>query len=126
MQPAILLVLADETRAHGYELIERVDALVGAEVCVDSGSVYRLLREMESAGLLKSTWQLTERGPNRRIYGLTEQGLLALRAQGEDLRGRAALLEALASEIDKRVSPAARPGSAARPGAGEEELDATV
>ena len=70
-RPCLLLLLA-EAPAHGYELMERLRPF-GFEV-TDPGSLYKLLRQMEQEGLLTSEWELSTRGPARRIYTLTSDG----------------------------------------------------
>lgn len=99
LEPAILLSLLSEER-HGYDLIEPVEGLVAGEVCVDPGSVYRLLRGMEDEGLVSSAWEITARGPNRRTYTITGQGREALAAAAEELRRRARALAALAQAAE--------------------------
>jgi len=73
MQTAVLVCLM-QGELHGYELAERIDQMVGAYVCVDPGSTYRLLRDLESQGYLVSAWQPAESGPVRRTYRVTASG----------------------------------------------------
>ncbi len=70
-RPCLLLLLA-EAPAHGYELMERLRPF-GFEVN-DPGSVYKSLRQMEQDGLVTSAWELSNRGPARRVYSLTSDG----------------------------------------------------
>ena len=70
-RPCLLLLLA-ESAAHGYELIERLRPF-GFEIN-DPASVYKTLRQMETEGLVTSTWELSTRGPARRVYELTSDG----------------------------------------------------
>ena len=70
-RPCLLLLLA-EAPAHGYELMERLRPF-GFEV-TDPGSVYKSLRLMEQEGLVTSEWELSSRGPARRVYSLTSDG----------------------------------------------------
>ena len=71
VEPAVLLLLAEGPR-HGYELIERLRPF-GFEVN-DPATVYKSLRQMEAEGLVTSTWELSSRGPARRVYELTAEG----------------------------------------------------
>jgi DNA-binding PadR family transcriptional regulator len=102
LEPAILLLLI-ESEAHGYDLIEQVTDLVGDQVCVDRGTLYRLLRSMEEQELLISSWEVTERGPNRRTYRVLPAGRDALARDLAELRGRASFLVSLADEGEKRL-----------------------
>lgn len=70
-RPCLLLLLA-ESSAHGYELIERLRPF-GFEVN-DPATVYKSLRQMEAEGLVTSTWELSSRGPARRVYALSSDG----------------------------------------------------
>jgi PadR family transcriptional regulator len=71
VRPCLLLLLA-ESSAHGYELIDRLHPF-GFEIN-DPASVYKSLRQMETEGLVTSTWELSSRGPARRVYELTSDG----------------------------------------------------
>ncbi|MGH9280701.1 MAG: PadR family transcriptional regulator [Acidimicrobiales bacterium] len=79
-----LLVLLAEGPSHGYQLVERL-ADFGVDVGTPAG-VYRLLREMERAGLVHSVWELSQsRGPARRVYSIAAAGRRALDADMVDL-----------------------------------------
>ncbi len=95
LEVAILASLA-ESDLHGYELVEHIVALAGGLVCVDSGTMYRMLRAMEQQGFVTSSWQTAESGPSRRVYTITEHGLEVLAAMAAALSARAASLEGLA------------------------------
>lgn len=73
--PACLLLLLAEGPAHGYRLCELLAEL---GMAVDSGTVYRRLREMERDGVVTSHWELSETGPPRRQYMATPEGLTRL------------------------------------------------
>jgi PadR family transcriptional regulator, regulatory protein PadR len=95
MEVAILASLAEST-SHGYELIDQLDVLASELVCIDAGSMYRLLRSMEEEGLVISSWETPESGPSRRVYVVTEQGLEALEVMAHSLSQRAASMQRLA------------------------------
>jgi PadR family transcriptional regulator PadR len=83
-EPAVLLLL-QERRAHGYELLEQLPELTGERV--DMGNLYRFLRLLEGEGIVRSEWQDDLPGPSKRTYELTEEGRAVLaewaRALGE-------------------------------------------
>lgn len=97
LEVAILTSLADSD-THGYDLVERISSLVGDLVCVDSGTMYRMLRGMEQDGLVTSSWITAEAGPNRRVYVITEQGLAGLLDMAASLSERAAAMQQLADQ----------------------------
>ena len=72
---ACLLLLLNESPAHGYELLERLRDFA---IERDPGGLYRTLRAMEHERLLASEWEPSYRGPDRRRYELTDAGRLAL------------------------------------------------
>src|SRR5262245_23971078 len=71
VRPCLLLLLA-ESPAHGYELLDRLRPF-GFEVN-DPASIYKTLRGMDQDGLISSQWELSNRGPARRVYSLTSDG----------------------------------------------------
>lgn len=85
---ACLLLLLREQPAHGYDLLERMEAF-GLDRS-DPGGVYRALRKLEADGLVRSAWEPSDTGPQRRIYQITRRGMEELHsrtkaiAAGED------------------------------------------
>lgn len=90
LRPCLLLLL-HESPAHGYDLRERLRSLGFTRD--DPGRLYRALRALEAAGLVRSTWEPSNGGPDRRTYELTPAG-------EERLRDAAAELEAMHSILD--------------------------
>lgn len=80
VQPCLLLLLM-ERPDHGYALVERLKSFHVAEG--DPGTVYRALHALEVASAVSSTWGLSEAGPARRTYHLTDEG----RSQLEEWAG---------------------------------------
>lgn len=89
-RPCLLLLLA-ESPAHGYELIERLRPF-GFEMG-DPASVYKSLRQMEAEGLVTSNWELSSRGPARRVYALSADGRDLLEAWAHTLEANRAILD---------------------------------
>ena len=67
----LLLLLRSSTRGYGYDL-RRELSLRG--MSLDPAVLYRSLRDMESAGLIASSWMHSEEGPRRRVYTITAVG----------------------------------------------------
>ncbi len=76
---AAVLALLAEGPTHGYELLDRLPALLGGER-IDVGNLYRALRAFEDEGLVVSTWDADLPGPAKRTYTLTDDGRAVLRA----------------------------------------------
>jgi PadR family transcriptional regulator len=68
----VLAVLSQlRTPQYGYSLRQ---ALAERGMPIEEGTLYPLLRRLETQGLLDSTWQVAD-GPPRRYYELSAQGL---------------------------------------------------
>ena len=74
-----------QAEAYGYSLRQRL-AESGLEV--DEGTLYPLIRRLETQGLLESRWGESEEGRKRRYYTISAQGrelLGELRAEWESI-----------------------------------------
>lgn len=105
LETSILALLAEST-SHGYDLVDQISGLAADLVCIDPGSMYRLLRSLEEQGLVTSSWQTLETGPSRRVYKITEQGVEALELMAESLCFRAAAMQKLADHATRAVAQA--------------------
>ena len=76
LEPALLAFLGKED-LHGYGLLDKLEKIgLGA---INPSVVYRILRDYEEIGLVKSTWDGEEsQGPPRRVYSITADGQQAL------------------------------------------------
>jgi PadR family transcriptional regulator PadR len=88
-RPCLLLLLA-EAPSHGYELLDRLRPF-GFSLS-DPASVYKTLRQMEQEGVVTSEWELSARGPARRVYSLTQDGRDLLEAWAQTLEQNRAIL----------------------------------
>ena len=68
---AWLLLLLERQATHGYELRRLLEA---HGVTTEPGTIYRVLRKLESEGRAASTWGESSAGPRRRLYELTAHG----------------------------------------------------
>ena len=83
VQPWLLLLLLDKP-SHGYELMERL-AEEGAPEA-DPGLIYPMLRQLEKDGLVRSAWDTEGKGPARRLYEVTPEGVEYLHAWAVNIR----------------------------------------
>jgi poly-beta-hydroxybutyrate-responsive repressor len=105
LRPCLLLLL-HESPAHGYELRERLRPLGFNRD--DPGRLYRALRALEGANLVRSAWQSSSGGPDRRTYELTRAGEERLREAADELQAMYAILDtflARCSESAARDAP---------------------
>lgn len=93
-EPCLLLLLQEQDR-HGYELIAGLERFGLDPDALDSGQLYRILRQMEEAGWVTSVWESGEAGPARRVYSLTAVGREALAMWREELANTHRMLHKL-------------------------------
>lgn len=74
IEPLVLLAVKQNPSIHGYEIARRVRDHALASSSIEPGAVYRVLRELEREGAVRSQWVFAEAGAARRSYMLTEEG----------------------------------------------------
>jgi PadR family transcriptional regulator, regulatory protein PadR len=75
---ALLALLARaEKPLYGYQVAKQLDSF-GSGLPVKQGTLYPVLRSLESAGLLSSEVEPSVTGPPRRYYAVTGEGRQAL------------------------------------------------
>ena len=101
LEPTLCLLL-HHSPSHGYTLLERL-AEFGLGT-VDSGVVYRALRDMEEMGWVTSTWEIEQaQGPPRRVYRLTAQGDQVLSGWVRELRQTRGQIDHLVDVYDRHM-----------------------
>ncbi|MEV6488380.1 PadR family transcriptional regulator [Actinoplanes sp. NPDC051633] len=91
----VLAVLSGlHEKRYGYELRR---SLTEAGLPVEEGTLYPLLRRLESQGLLESEWD-TDGGSPRRYYRLGADGRRALKLLTEAWRRQVTVLDTLLSD----------------------------
>jgi DNA-binding PadR family transcriptional regulator len=97
--PLLVLHLINEGPSYGNKLMERIGAMTAGVLSVNPNTMYPLLRQLESKGLIEGQWEHPERR-SRRYYSLTDEG----RDEYERLRGDARpFLDSVKSSIDEIV-----------------------
>ena len=71
--PLLILHLLRKGPEHGYGLMERIAAMTGDVMPVNSNTMYPLLRRLEERGFIEGDWEHPDRR-SRRIYRLTRAG----------------------------------------------------
>jgi len=95
-----LLVLLHREPGYGYSLMNGLQDFGFQSEQMDISILYRALRDLETAGLVASSWGEESLGPQRRIYTITPQGEAALSGWIESLRQRRKEIEALEAAYD--------------------------
>lgn len=75
---ACLLCLLKEEKSYGYNLMGRLMAFGFEEDSINISIIYRRLRSMEDEGLVISSWRESDQGPKKRMYEITEEGIIEL------------------------------------------------
>ena len=70
----LILQLLHEKSDHGYMLMQRIQQLFGSESTPESGTIYTLLRRLESRNLLQSQWDKENSNTEKRVYTITQAG----------------------------------------------------
>lgn len=76
--PLLVLATLRDDELHGYEIARLIRERSGERLGPSEGSLYPTLHRLEAEGALEATWRAGERGPRRRYYRLTKDGVQAL------------------------------------------------
>jgi len=71
--PLLVLHYISEGPCYGNQLMERIAALTEGVLQVNPNTMYPLLRDLESRGLIEGSWEHPDRR-SRRYYAITETG----------------------------------------------------
>lgn len=89
---AIILAILKRGESYGYQIIQQVKDISGGELDWSEPMLYPFLKRLERDGLVKSRWQLSDKGPLRKYYRLTALGRAELeREKGQWLKVHSAL-----------------------------------
>ncbi len=92
----VVLLCLRQGAGHGYRLAADMQAHIGAKVA--EGTIYPLLKKLETQGLVTAKWEMKASGPPRKCYVLTPAGELAAQAREASWRRISAGIERLASD----------------------------
>ncbi|MDP8968327.1 MAG: helix-turn-helix transcriptional regulator [Actinomycetota bacterium] len=101
LRPCLLLLLREQP-AHGYDLLERLRPLGFNRD--DPGRLYRALRTLETDALVRSVWEKSTTGPDRRMYELTRTGMEELHAAAKALMATDEVLNVFLSRYSEFVA----------------------
>ncbi len=71
---AFILLFLCKSPAHGGSILQWLHEALPEAWTIDSGRVYRVLRELEESGALNSQWVTEDSGAPLREYTVTEAG----------------------------------------------------
>ena len=74
-----MLAVVEDQPLHGYGIAARLEELGAGEV--QGGTLYPVLKKLSNAGWIEADWSMGDHGPAKKIYRLTDEGVVALREQ---------------------------------------------
>jgi poly-beta-hydroxybutyrate-responsive repressor len=114
IQPSILMGLRRKA-SYGYEIIQTIQEFGFVEGPAPPGMIYRHLRDLETAGLVVSSWQTEDAGPAKRVYELTPEGEAALTLWAEYMEQQARKLMNFITAYRRTGKPSGRKRSPRQP-----------
>ncbi len=81
--------------SYAYEIASHLSDAIG----MGEGTIYPLMRRMQTDGLVATYLVESNTGPSRKYYKLTPAGQTALAAQRDEWRGFAASVDALLEPV---------------------------
>jgi PadR family transcriptional regulator len=97
--PLLVLHLISQGPSYGNQLMERIGGMTAGVLSVNPNTMYPLLRQLESRGLIEGQWEHPERR-SRRYYTLTAEGEKEYARLVEEVRP---FLDSVKSSIDEIV-----------------------
>ncbi len=85
---AFILLFICQQPSHGGAILKRLQDELPPVWVIDSGGVYRLLRDLESQGAVNSSWLTEDQGAPKRFYTITQQGRERLTQWAIEFRAR--------------------------------------
>lgn len=95
LMPVVAVALARLGKAHGYQIAQEAAKLAVTETALDQAAVYRALRRLDMMGFTYSEWDTSGPGPAKRVYMISEDGLVQLESWMSRLRKVSAELGSL-------------------------------
>lgn len=83
-----ILVLLNESKDHGYNLLNRLERFGFSKESLNVGTLYRALRRMEKNGYVQSEWDKEASKKPRRVYTINASGRAHLEEWIERMRIR--------------------------------------
>ena len=96
-----VLALLARTDSYAYEIASRLSDAIG----MGEGTIYPLMRRMQTDGLVETYLVESSSGPSRKYYRLTERGHDALKTQSNEWQGFARSVDQLLAEASNPVAP---------------------
>jgi len=99
METSLLVLLAQQP-GHGYSLSEQLNDFGFRDI--NASTLYRIMRKMDEGGWVSSSWEKGDKGPQRRVYAITDIGRAALDEWIEVFKQRKSNIETLLSKYTEQ------------------------
>ena len=96
-----VLALLDRADSYAYEIASRLAEAIG----MGEGTIYPLMRRMQSDGLVDTYLVESPAGPSRKYYRLTEAGRTALKAQAGEWTQFTRAVDAILNRDEPTAAP---------------------
>jgi PadR family transcriptional regulator PadR len=100
--PLLVMHLMSDGPSYGNQLMDRISELTEGVLSVNPNTMYPLLRQLESRGLIEGRWEHPERR-SRRYYSLTAEGRKEYRRLRKEVRPFLASVGRSIEEIEREV-----------------------
>jgi DNA-binding PadR family transcriptional regulator len=97
--PLLVLHYISEGPSYGNQLMERISSVTAGVLSVNPNTMYPLLRQLESRGLIEGQWEHPERR-SRRYYSITDEGREEYKRLHDEVRP---FLDSIARSIEEIV-----------------------
>jgi PadR family transcriptional regulator len=97
--PLLVLHYISQGPSYGNQLMERIAEMTAGVLSVNPNTMYPLLRQLESRGLIEGKWEHPERR-TRRYYSITGEGRAEYGRLVEEVRP---FLDSVSTSIDEIV-----------------------
>lgn len=97
----LILRVVCEKSLHGYGIIKKIEELSEGRHVIKTGTMYTTLRRMEEEGLVESSWEESDSGPDKRMYCITDDGREHLKGWLEMIKERKKMMEKMTEFYEK-------------------------
>lgn len=93
--PVAVMQLLETREMYGYELVQSLARITDGVLAIGQSTLYPMLYNLESKGLIEGTWRAAESGRKRKYYSLTREGVTRLESNRKQWRDLAGAMENL-------------------------------
>jgi len=92
---SVILIILSKEESYGYEIIKSIREISKGELDYAEGTLYPILKKMESSGWITSKWKIADSGRERKYYKITSKGRKQLVIEKQNWQSVNQILETL-------------------------------